>query len=169
MSDDQLAGLAVALGQLRDKQQKVLRMKYEQHMKNEEIGRIMNRAAGTIGTYHTKAMGKLRWKDISTWYMDGYEKAARSYFGKTGWEYQEPVRDKAGQISGMDYCLRLGISLKQFRALYMNGIKTIFDLIVASGNENWYKPIYGIGGKSAADILEKLDHIFFQGKGQETE
>ena len=42
MSDDQLAGLAVALGQLRDKQQKVLRMKYEQHMKNEEIGRIMN-------------------------------------------------------------------------------------------------------------------------------
>ncbi len=51
----------------------------------------------------------------------------------------------------------------------MNGIKTIFDLIVASGNENWYKPIYGIGGKSAADILEKLDHIFFQGKGQETE
>ena len=114
-------------------------------------------------------MGKLRWKDISTWYMDGYEKAARSYFGKTRWEYQEPVRDKAGQISGMDYCLRLGISLKQFRALYMNGIKTIFDLIVASGNENWYKPIYGIGGKSAADILEKLDHIFFQGKGQETE
>ena len=51
----------------------------------------------------------------------------------------------------------------------MNGIKTIFDLIVASGNENWYKPIYGIGGKSAADILEKLDHIFFQDKGQETE
>jgi hypothetical protein len=126
----------------------------------------MNRAAGTIGTYNTKAMGKLRWKDISTWYMDGYEKAARSYFGKTGWEYQEPVRDKGGQISGMDYCLRLGISLKQFRALYMNGIKTIFDLIVASGNEKWYKPIYGIGGKSAPDILEKLDHIFFRARGR---
>ncbi|HBX75975.1 MAG TPA: hypothetical protein DEG55_07615 [Acidaminococcaceae bacterium] len=54
MSDDQLAGLAVALGQLRDKQQKVLRMKYEQHMKNEEIGRI------TI--YFFRARGRKRSK-----------------------------------------------------------------------------------------------------------
>ena len=61
MTADQKAGLTVAVGQLRDRQQRTIRLKYEEHKKNDEIGKIMNRAAGTIGTYHTKAMRKLRW------------------------------------------------------------------------------------------------------------
>jgi DNA-directed RNA polymerase specialized sigma24 family protein len=74
MTEDQKSGLEVAIGQLKDKQQKVIRMKYGSHMKNDEIGAVMNRAAGTIGTYHTKALGKLRWPRIAEWYIKGYSK-----------------------------------------------------------------------------------------------
>lgn len=160
MTADQKAGLTVAVGQLRDRQQRTIRLKYEEHKKNDEIGKIMNRAAGTIGTYHTKAMRKLRWKSISAWYLEGYEISIRRYFAGKGWTYRERVADKDKSISGTDYCLRLGISLKQFDALVAAGIETVFDLIVASGTDDWYKPIKGIGPKTAQDLLGKLDRLF---------
>ncbi|MBQ7371447.1 MAG: hypothetical protein IJW67_06135, partial [Blautia sp.] len=159
MTADQKAGLTVAVGQLRDKQQRTIRLKYEEHKKNDEIGKIMNRAAGTIGTYHTKAMGKLRWKSISAWYLEGYEASARKYFAGKGWKYRERMAE-AEEINGMDYCLRLGISLKQFEFLIAAGIETVFDLIVVSGTDDWYKPIKGIGPKGAQYLLDKLDRLF---------
>ena len=162
MTADQKAGLAVAVGQLRDRQQRTIRLKYEEHKKNDEIGQIMKRAAGTIGTYHTKAMGKLRWKSISPWYLEGYEATARRYFAGKGWPYQEHLAGETNDICGTDYCLRLGISLKQFDALYTAGIQTIFDLIVISGNKDWYKPLKGIGAKTAQDILDKADRLFVE-------
>lgn len=160
MTADQLAGLEVAIGQLRDKQQKTLRMKYNQHMKNAEIGKVMNRAAGTVGTYHTKAMRKLHWKSISAWYLDGYEVTLRKYFESKGWSYSERFDDDGKAVSGMDYCLRLGISLKHFDALYTAGIKTIVDLVIISGDPAWHRKIRGIGPKSAQDILERLDGLY---------
>ena len=169
MTDDQKAGLEVAVGQLRDRQQRTIRLKYEEHRKNEEIGQMMNRAAGTVGSYHTKAMGKLRWKSISAWYLEGYEATVRKYFARKGWNYRERPDGEGQGVSGTDYCLRLGISLKQFDALFTAGIRTVFDLIVISGNENWYKPIRGIGPKTAQDILEKADRMFISKMNKEDE
>ncbi len=160
MTADQKAGLAVAVGQLRDRQQRTIRLKYEEHKKNDEIGMIMNRAAGTIGSYHTKAMRKLRWKSISAWYLEGYETVARRYFAGKGWDYKERQARENEKIGGNDYCLRLGISLKQVDALYNAGIVTVSDLAAASGNEDWYKPIKGIGPKTAKDILNKAGNAF---------
>ena len=167
MTADQKAGLEVAVGQLRDKQQQTVRMKYRQHMKNAEIGGVMNRATGTVGTYHTKAMGKLRWKSISAWYMEGYEATIRKYFAKKGWTYKERFDDEGKMICGTDYCLRLGISLKQFDALYTAGIETIVDLVIISGNPAWYHPLRGIGPKGAQDILNKLDSLYINRLGEE--
>lgn len=160
MTADQKAGLEVAIAQLRDKQQRTIRMKYNQHMKNAQIGKAMNRAAGTVGTYHTKAMGKLRWKSISAWYLDGYEATLRKYFETKGWSYDERFDDDGKMICGTDYCLRLGISLKHFDALFAAGIRTVVDLVIISGNPAWYRKVKGIGPKTADNILKKLDNLF---------
>lgn len=45
-------------------------------------------------------------------------------------------------------------------ALVAAGIKTVFDLTVASGTDDWYKPVKGIGPKTAQDLLGKLDRLF---------
>ena len=79
MTVDQKAGLEVAVGQLLDKQQKTILMKYRNYLKNDAIGSTMNRAAGSVSTYHTKAMGKLKWLGIATWYLEGYDKTIRNY------------------------------------------------------------------------------------------
>ena len=167
MNADRRAGLEVAIGQLRDKQQKTINMKYRQHMKNAEIADVMNRAAGTVGTYHTKAMRKLKWKGISAWYLDGYEATLRKYFETKGWTYNERFDDEGRTVGGMDYCVRLGISLKQFDALYAAGIRTVVDLVIISGDPSWYRKIRGIGPKSAQDILDKLDSLYMNTLGEE--
>lgn len=170
MTADQIAGLEVAVGQLRDKQQKTIVMKYRDHMKNEEIGRIMNRAAGTVGSYHSKAIGKLKWPRIAAWYLDGYDASIRAYLKKKGIPYPAQIIREDGQtVSGMDHCLRLGISLKHYDALMAAGIFTVFDLIVAAQDPAWYKSIRGIGPKTAAEIEKKLDVLFIDQLGEEDE
>ena len=163
MTDDQKAGLEVAIGQLRDKQQKVIDLKYREHWKNEEIGRVMNRAAGTIGTYHTKAMRKLKWPSVAAWYKVGYDEMIRSWLAARNLSYPDTIiREENEQISGMDYCLRLGLGLKQFETLLGAGIKTVFDLIVATYDPEWYKPLRGIGKKTAESIEKRLDDKYIQ-------
>lgn len=168
MTGDQKAGLEVAVGQLRDKQQRTILMKYRDHMKNDEIGKSMNRAAGTVSTYHTKAMGKLRWPGISVWYLEGYDRTLQNYLRKKKIDYQaKGIRDDNEPVGGRDYCLRLGISLKQFDGLMAAGICTVFDLIAATQKPDWYRPIRGIGPKSAADIEKKLDQRYIQRQGRD--
>ena len=158
---DQKAGLEVAIGQLRDKQQKTVVLKYKEHLKNEEIGKALNRAAGTVGTYHSKALGKLKWPGIAAWYLEGYDKVIRSYLEERKITCPETVvRDDCPEVSGRDFCLRLGISFKQSDALMDAGIFTVFDLIMAQGKPGWYKSIKGIGAKTAADLEKRVDERY---------
>lgn len=157
MSPDQLAGLEVAVGQLRDRHQKVLEMKYREHKKNDEIGQAMNRAAGTISTYHTKAMQKLKWPEVSCWYLNGYDSTLRDYLARRGMEGAPEVsRDEGSLACGEDLCLRIGLSLKQFEGMYASGMRTVSDLKKAVENPRWYVPVRGIGAKTAKEIEKKL-------------
>lgn len=160
MTLDQMAGLIAAVGQLRDKQRKTILLKYEERKNNEEIAQILNRAPGTIGSYHTKGVGKLRWKSIRPWYMDGYEKTLKAYLEKKGCEYRPRPTDADVVLCSEDYCQRLGIGLKLFDALYSAGIKTISDLLQAASDPLWYRNIKGIGPKSAEDILDRLSKMY---------
>ena len=160
---DQKAGLEVAIGQLRDKQQRTVLLKYREHMRNEEIGKALNRAAGTVGTYHSKALGKLKWPGIAVWYLEGYDRAIRSYMEERKIPCPETViRDDSPQVSGRDFCLRLGITFKQSDALMKAGIFTVFDLILAQGKPFWYRSVKGIGAKTAADLEKRVDERYIQ-------
>ena len=161
MTEDQKSGLEVAIGQLKDKQQKVIRMKYGLHMKNDEIGAVMNRAAGTIGTYHTKALGKLRWPRIAEWYIKGYSKClpgclvSRGHAALAAQAVRESP-DPDRKIDKYDYCLRLGLPFRISDALIDAGIITIENLVTRMADPLWYRKIKGIGPKTAADIGEKV-------------
>jgi len=158
---DQKAGLEVAIGQLRDKQQRTIVLKYKEHKRNAEIGKILNRAAGTVGTYHSKALGKLKWPGIAVWYLEGYDRAVRSYLEERKIPCPvEVIRDDLQEVSGRDFCLRLGITFKQSDALMKAGIFTVFDLILAMGKPDWYKPVKGIGAKTAADMEKRVDERY---------
>lgn len=165
MSEDQLLGLVVAVGQLREKQQRVLDLKYREGRTNEQIGQEMNRAAGTIGSYHTKAMGKLKWPEIAAWYREGYMATARALFtggaqeagrGKAGLSLPGKLYGEDGELRVEELCLRIGLHVKQFRSLMAVGIFTVEDLAAALQNPQWYAKVRGIGPKGAEDIRKKL-------------
>ena len=147
VTEDQIAGLTVALGQLRTKHAKVIDMKYRQGMTNEDIGRVMNRSAGTVSGYHSKALGKLRWPSVSKWYLEGYRKTVRSVYPSAS----------DSLLESEDLCLIIGLSIRQFEALNENGICTVSDLKKASQREDWFRHIKGIGPKIAWDIEIKLE------------
>ena len=165
LTEDQKSGLQVAIGQLKDKQQRVLRMKYAENMKNEEIGAVMNRAAGTVGTYHSKAMGKLRWPRISEWYIKGYSQCLPGLLVSRGYpslaaKVMAENNDPNRTVDAEDYCLRLGLPFRISDALLNAGIITIGDLCSRTADPAWFRKIRGIGPKTAADIEEKLKTVY---------
>ena len=159
LTEDLRAGLVVAVGQLREKQQRVIRMKYEEHRSNEEIGKEMDRAAGTIGTYHTKALGKLRWPSVSAWYLAGYEQTLRSFLKRKGLQAPDAPFDPERKTDAEDYCIRIGLSLKQFEVFLDHEVRTIADLAAVTKAKGWYRDYKGIGPKSAAEIERKLQSV----------
>lgn len=159
-SKDQVSGLYVALGQLRDKQQRALREKYQYGMTNEEIGAGMNRAAGTIATYRRKGLARLRVPLVAAWYRDGYRKNLAACAAGEHWKY--PASDPGDEISGQDYCLRIGLKVVVFEQLAGAGILTVDDLIRAiRSDDRWYRNIRGVGPARDADIRRKLGDFGF--------
>ena len=163
MTEDQKSGLAVAIGQLKDKQKKVIYMKYVSHMKNDEIGAVLNRAAGTVGTYHSKAMGKLRWPRMADWYLRGYSQCLPGLLVSRGFPAlaagaaaarQDPDRPAGDE----DLCLRLGLAFRTSDALLNAGIITIGDLKNRVKDSLWYRNIRGVGPKTAEEVVRMLDN-----------
>lgn len=159
LTDDQISGLFVALGQLQSKQQRVLRMKYLEGMTNEEIGIEMNRAAGTISTYHGKAMRRLRDPLNAAWYERGYAENLKACAAGEHWEY--PESHPTDKISPDDYCLRIGLKVRIFESLARHGILTIADLSRVMDAPGWYRNIPGVGPKTAEDMQRKLQYFGF--------
>lgn len=157
-TEDQISGLYVALGQLRPKQQRVLFEKYHDGLKNEEIGIGLNRAAGTVSTYHGKAMRRLRSPLIAAWYKAGYADNLKACAAGERWNVRLP--ESTDSITDSDLCLRIGIKVAVFEQLMQKGIVTVADLKTAmERSRNWYKDIYGVGAKTAEDFERKLEYF----------
>lgn len=164
LNEDQKSGLLVAIAQLKDKQQKVIELKYVSHMKNEEIGKAMNRAAGTVGTYHSKALGKLRWPRIAEWYLKGYSECLPGLLVSRGFPSHAAAvvsseKDKEKPVGMNDFCLRLGLPFRVSDALLKAGIITLSDLSSRIPDPHWYKNIKGIGPKTAENITDRLRKV----------
>lgn len=155
---DQIAGLYVALGQLVPKQQRVLWEKYLDGKSNAQIGTELSRTAGTVSTYHRKAMVRLRDPLIAAWYRDGYQRNAEACAAAEHWTF--PIPASGEEITEADLALRIGIKVRIYEAMAAAGIITVGDLSGAAARDpHWYRNIPGVGPKTWEDMREKL--IFF--------
>ena len=155
---DQIAGLYVALGQLVPKQQRVLWEKYLDGKSNAQIGTELSRTAGTVSTYHRKAMVRLRDPLIAAWYRDGYQRNAEACAAAEHWTF--PIPASGEEITEADLALRIGIKVRIYEAMAAAGIITVGDLSGAAARDpRWYRNIPGVGPKTWEDMREKL--IFF--------
>ena len=157
LSHDQISGLYVAVAQLQTKQQRMLRLKYLEGMTNDEIGAKMNRAAGTISSYHGKAMRRLRSPLVAAWYQAGYRENLKACAAGRGWRY--PESHPADEIGSEDYCIRIGIKVSTFEKLASCGILTIGDLAGAMNDPGWYRKVPGVGPKGAGDLENKMRYF----------
>lgn len=155
---DQTAGLYVALGQLVPKQQRVLREKYRDGKSSAQIGLELSRTAGTVGTYHRKAMARLRDPLVAAWYRDGYQENLRACARAEHWTF--PIPEPGEEVTEEDLALRIGIKVRVYEAMAAAGVVTVGDLLQAAARDpRWYKDIPGVGPKTWEDLREKL--VFF--------
>ena len=61
-----------------------------------------------------------------------YEKTLKAYFDSKGYKYDSRLQGADAILCPEYFCVRLGIGLKIFDALYLAGIRTISDLLQAS-------------------------------------
>ena len=154
-TQDQLNGLLVAVGQLKPKQQKAILCRYRYGMTNEETGALMNRAAGTVGSYHGKAMKKLRSPLVAAWYRDGYRANLKACAASRHWQIS--VGEPSDFITSDDLCLRIGIRVSVFEHLMGAGIVTLGDLMRAEKEDpEWYRKGPKVGAVTAGDVMRKL-------------
>ena len=165
---DEESGLYVALSQLRPKHQRVLYEKYAEGRKNEEIGAGMNRAAGTISSYHREALERLRDPLIAAWYRNGYQKNVRACAWGEHWNF--PVPDTGEEMEDRDLALRVGIKVRHFESMAAAGVITVGDLKRSvSEDPRWYRSIHGIGPKTAEDIRKKMERFGLTAKEKKPE
>ena len=166
MTAGQRIGLGVALSQLQRKHQRVLRLKYQEGKTNEEIGQEMNKSAGTISTYHRKAMSRLKLSDLTPWYQDSFNQGLVSFLKENA--YKGPMVPLWKESQGLceeDSCLALGISLKAYRSLLQScHVISIRDLkSFVERDKTWWQAVSSVGQKGAGDIERKLELAYQSG------
>ena len=155
-TEDQVNGLYVAVGQLRPKHQKTIFEKYKYGMTYDEIGAGMNRAGSTVGTYHRKALQRLRRPLVAAWYQKGYRENLKACAAGEHWDLD--VGEASDFITTDDLCLRIGIKVRIFENLMSCGIVTVGDLIRAMNEDpKWYRRVPKVGPATAKDIQVKLE------------
>ena len=161
MSPGQRLGLTVALGQLQTKHQRIFWLKYGEGKKNDEIGQLLHKAAGTIGSGHTKAMSRLKLGDLSSWYLEGYNQNVAPFLRVRGYLFEHPFEKELG-VTKDDYCLAIGLHLKEFDSLLARGVVTIEDLEGRIRQDPfWYSGVKGIGKVGAEAIVTKMKRAGF--------
>lgn len=158
LSKDQMAGLDFAISQLKENEQEVIRLRYEEGLSLRAVGEKVGLSSSRIGQIHAKALRKLSHPSRRAWYVEGYE----AWNGRREAEIERIKQSMSecakGQAAGMldKSCLVLGIGYGIFYRLREAGIETIGELQHAMRNAHWHGGVNGIGYKSANILVGKM-------------
>ena len=173
-SREQQAGLNYALFTLEDREQEVLRMRYEEGLTISEIAAEFSVSQGRVRQIESKALVRLRypyrWNYIKMGITGYLQYKARSEYNR-GYSdghragYADGFEDGKRGVTrelGPDHILnqpleQLNLSVRPHNCLVSKHCKTIGD--VARLSEDQIRVIRNFGRKSAAEVAQKLKDI----------
>jgi len=173
-SREQQAGLNYALFTLEDREQEVLRMRYEEGLTISEIAAEFSVSQGRVRQIESKALVRLRypyrWNYIKMGITGYLQYKARSEYNR-GYSdghragYADGFEDGKRGVTrefGPDHILNqplehLNLSVRPHNCLVSKHCKTIGD--VARLSEDQIRVIRNFGRKSAAEVAQKLKDI----------
>lgn len=172
LTDDQIEGLWFAISTLKDNEEKVLKIRYEEHKTLEECGREMELSKERVRQMAKKGIRKLRHPSRSVYIREGYQ----AYLERKEQEriHLQKKLNLMTDEERMDFLegisvYEVGFSARSYNCLCRAGLRSLADVVrkVDEGNEEivtgWgvrrkgLLSIRNLGRKSAMEILNKLE------------
>ena len=154
---DQIMGLEYAIGLMKDRDQDMLRLRFEEGLTFREIGERRNCSAVKAGQDCKRVLHDLRDPSKSLWYAKGLQ-ACRDQKKAEISELRKELEAKTGKsmrgiLASSPLIYDIGYSVCW--SLEKAGITTVGELLLAMKDPDWYRSIPGIG-KATGRKLEML-------------
>ena len=150
MTEDHLAGLEYAISQLDEREQTIIRLRYEQRHTFAEIGAVFNISVNRVSQVERKALRKLYHPKNLKYYKYGIE----GYKVKKE-EFEEAERKRAYDEKAMGTTIYdLDFSVRTFNNLIRAKCEKVSDLVALS--EEDILNLKNMGRKQFAEVALKL-------------
>ena len=173
LNDDQMEGLRFAISTLKDSEQKVIKLRYEEHRTLNYCGKEMGLSNSRIQQIAKKAIRKLHHPSRTVYIREGYQgylkrkqaEKLKMQNGVRNMTDDERIEFLAG-IQTSD----VGLSARSYNCLRRAGLDTMADVLRKAEEGNvkvnltaWTVDVKGLlgirnlGKKSTLEVLEKLE------------
>ena len=150
MTEDHLAGLEFAISQLDEREQTIIRLRYEQRQTFAEIGAVFNISVNRVSQVERKALRKLYHPKNLKYYKYGIE----GYKVKKE-EVEEAERKRSYDEKAMETTIYdLDLSVRTFNNLIRAKCEKVSDLVVLS--EEDIVNLKNMGKKQLEEVALKL-------------
>ena len=165
LTDDQMAGLEFAQSTLKEREQRILKMRYVDHRTFGAIAEAEERSGARIGQLINHALKKLRHPSRAQYYLEGLkaaeEKQERMKIKvdvRCSMNMQE-IRDSLGVNANLPV-KNLKLSVRACNCIKRAGIETLLELIMTIYREpeNFCR-IRNLGAKTRDEILHMVQEL----------
>ena len=158
LTEDQIAGLAFAMGTLKEKEKTVIRLRYEQHQTLKATGEPLGVSENRVRQVAALAVRKLTHPSRLCYFRDGYQGTL---------DAQERLREETRQalksgdrlrILGAMHIYDAHLSVRSTNCLVRAGYKTLGDVVKAMEEDPVsITQVRNLGRNSLREVVEKLE------------
>ena len=161
-SEDQILGLAFAIGQLKEAEQEVLSLHYEKGLTYNEVGIQTGRSGSRCGTIARRAILRLQRPNRLAWILEGYkgrltkindqaEEARKQFIAEGKTEQAKLMIQSPDSLNGIT---------AHHASLLMNvGIGNIGVLREAMKGDFWTRQIPGVGEETGKKMVYAMYRV----------
>ena len=162
LTADQMVGLIQVLGDLKDNEQTVIRLRYEEHKSLQETADNFGLSKERIRQITAKALRKLRHPSRLTYYRDGFQGMLdiKDRKRKTIEEEQDPEK-KIAMLKGISFS-ECGLSSHSDFCLHLAGMGSLGEVAEIAGKmPEKLLSLRSVGRISLREVLDKLETYGF--------
>ena len=155
-SDDQILGLEFAIGQLKEADQEVIRLRYEQGLTYKEVSEQTGKSSARCGQLAKRGLIRLQSSNRIAWVIEGYQGHLKNLIARAAEDrkkfLEEGKTEQANLMTKSPDVLE-GITSRHAALLLSVGISNIGILREIMKGDFWTRSIPGIGDLSGKKMV----------------
>ena len=155
-SDDQVLGLEFAIGQLKESEQEVIRLRYEQGLTYKAVSEQTGKSSARCGQLVKRALLRLQSSNRIAWIVEGYQGHLNNLIVRSEEDRRQFIAE--GKLEQADFMTKSpdvldGITSRHAMLLLNVGISNVGILREVMKGDFWTRSITGIGDTTGKKIV----------------